>query len=156
MMYVDAPGPGGGYLIFNLLVVLFLLLIPLSLRMKEGTRRKLFLPVAVISLCGVVAFAIIIHAGFETRYAMDDRNLYIRSGLIQRTTVPLGLIEHVGREPLIWQPVGFTLKWKGYSNRYVNGISLTTKNRVIFLSPADTERFLREIHIRIGNVRSLE
>jgi len=156
MMYIDSPGPGGSYLIFNFLVVLFLLLIPVCFKIRDDLRRKLFLPVALVSLCGAVVFALFLHAGFDTRYSMDDESIYIRNGFIQGTTVPLGSIEHVGREPLIWQPVGFTLKWKGYSNRYVNGISLTTKDRVIFLSPADPDRFLREIRVRIDNARDLE
>ena len=152
-MFIDSPGPGGGYLIFNFLIVLFLLIIPVCFRIGDDIRRKLFLPVTIISLCGAVAFTLFLHAGFNTRYAMDDENVYIRNGIVQRTVVPLASVEHVRREPLIWQPVGFTLKWKGYSNRYVNGISLTTGDRVIFLSPADPDSFLREIHIRIGSLR---
>lgn len=155
-MYVDAPSPGGGYLVFNLLVVLFLLLIPLYFRIGDDLRRKLFLPVTIISLGGAVAFALFIHAGFDTRYAMDDENIYIRNGLVQRTTVDLRSIESIRRESLIRQPIGFTLKWKGFSNRYINGISLTTKDRVIFLSPSDTDRFLREIRIRIRSARDSE
>jgi hypothetical protein len=156
MMFIDSPGPGVGYLIFNLLVVLFLLLIPVCFRIRDDIRRKLFLPVAFVSLCGVIVFALFLHAGFDTRYAVDDENVYIRNGFVQRTIIPIASIEHVRREPLIWQPIGFTLKWKGYSNRYVNGISLTTKDRMIFLSPADPDRFLREIRVRIGNTRVLE
>jgi len=156
MMFIDSPGPGGGYLIFNLLVVLFLLCIPVCFRIKDDLRRKLFLPVAFVSLCGVLAFALFLHAGYDTRYTIDEENVYVRNGLIQRATIPIASIEHVDREPLIWQPVGFTLKWKGYANRYVDGISITTRDRVIFLSPADPERFLSEIHVRIGKLRSLE
>jgi hypothetical protein len=155
-MYIDSPSPGGGYLVFNLLVVLFLLLIPLYLRIGNDLRRKLFLPVAIISLGGAVAFALFIHAGFDTSYSMDDENIYIRNGFIQRTTVDLRSIEKIRRESLIRQPIGYTLKWKGFSNRYINGISLTTKDRVIFLSPADPERFLREVRVRMRNTRDSE
>jgi hypothetical protein len=156
MMYIDSPNPGGGYLIFNFLVVLFLLLIPLYFRMGDDLRRKLLLPVTIISLGGAVAFALFIHAGFDTSYSMDDENIYIRNGFIQRTTVDLRSIEKIRRESLIRQPIGYTLKWKGFSNRYINGISLTTKDRVIFLSPADPERFLREVRVRMRNTRDSE
>lgn len=155
-MYIDSPNPGGGYLIFNFLVVLFLLLIPLYFRMGDDLRRKLLLPVTIISLGGAVAFALFIHAGFDTSYSMDDENIYIRNGFIQRTTVDLRSIEKIRRESLIRQPIGYTLKWKGFSNRYINGISLTTKDRVIFLSPADPERFLREVRVRMRNTRDSE
>lgn len=153
-MYFDTPDPGGSYLVFNFLVVLFLLLIPFGFKMKDDLRKKLFLPVTVISMCGVVAFVLFLHAGFDTQYIMDDENIYIRNGLIQRTTIALESIEDVEREPLIWQPVGFTLKWKGFSNRYVDGISIKTRDSVIFLSPADTGRFLREIHVRIKRAKN--
>lgn len=147
-MFIDKPDPGIGYILFNGLVILFLLLIPFFLKNIKHLRLTLFIPVCVICVCGAIIFALFLHAGFYTEYIIDDQNISIKNGLIQKTTVALKSIERVENEPLIWQPIGFTLKWKGYSNRWINGISLRTAKRVIFLSPKNINRFLDEIRQR--------
>ena len=149
-MFIDRPEPGTAYVVFLALTVLGLLAVPLILWNIKPMRPAVLIPVGVVSVAGAVVLALFLMAGFDTEYVIDDQHIRIRNGLIQKTTVELETIESVEKEPLIRQPIGFTFKWKGYCNRWTNGISIRTAKRVIFLSPADVDRFIEEIEKRRG------
>lgn len=148
-MFIDKPIPGTGYVFFMALLMAACIFMPFILRHFFRFRLPLHIAL-IVSLWGAASiFGIIIHALYNTHYTLTERTLHLECGTLIEEEIPLADIRNVQTVAYIPQSLGWTLKWKGFCNRFYNGVRFNVSNRTIFISPTDPEEFMKLLMERI-------
>jgi len=144
-MLIDRPAPSVSYVLLYLGLIVFLVALPVFLKIFRRLRGVLTVVVFAICFLAAAAFAVFLSAGFTTRYTLDNNSLSLRSGLLSATQVKLEAIRSLEKVPLHWQGLGWALNRTGFCVRFVDCLRLTTRQRVIYLSPRNPDEFILEV-----------
>lgn len=147
-MLIDRPAPGTGYILIYVGLIVFLIALPLFLKLFKKLRGFFAFVVFTVCFGGAAVFAVFLVSGFTTHYALDSSTLYLQSGFLRSIKVDLRTISEVEKIPTDWHSLGWALNRTGYSNRFNNCLRLVTDQGVFFISPRDPVRFAEEIQSR--------
>lgn len=148
-VYVDRPKPSRGYLTGIAGIVLAMLAVAAiigaeSFRQHDPTVNR-FLMLFIVT--GGVIVGLFLHAAYHTEYAIDERALHLKWGILQNHSIRLNdvrSLEHVD----FFQGV-LAL------NRLTNLIRIRLSGEIRFsrgvaVSPSDIDEFVQELEARAG------
>ena len=147
-MLIDKPAPESDYILIYLGLIVFLVALPLFLKLFRKLRGWLAVIVFIVCFGGAAVFAVFLVSGFTTQYTLENNTLRLRSGLWHSTEINLGAISDVENVPTDWHSLGWALNKTGYSNRFHNCLRLKTDKGDIYISPRDPVQFAEEIKSR--------
>jgi uncharacterized membrane protein YdbT with pleckstrin-like domain len=155
MGYMDKPRPSRGYVSYYMFIIAVFFLICLLLTFIVESRDLYsfifgvsfnfgyfyicFLPMAF-------AIALVIHAAYNTEYLIEEGKLWMKFGPLSKKSVSLDEIESIERVKSVPVIYSSRLVWNWYCNRFKNVIRIATKNKIIWVSPEDNDRFIQELY----------
>ncbi|GEM_PF-3050593 len=149
-MYTDAPDPGAGFLSVNIITIIILFAIPILYYNRLAANTSLLILVLIACIGGSIVSGFIIHAALNTRYSMDESTLTVRNGHILRAEFTLEDIRDIRPVSFNRQTFGTAFSLRGYCNRFIGGVRISTDDLVIYLSPSDPAALIEELDRRRG------
>jgi hypothetical protein len=146
----DKPAPGGGYLLFLHGVLGGSLLLDIAVTWHIGGSEPvaLFAVGHSVVIVGLFYWGLL-HAAYNTRYAINGDKLDIRCGIF-KSSLRLSTVRDVEKVRTMSRTIGWGFGTRGFCNRFRNGVALIARQEKVFLSPSNPDIFMEQIRSRLS------
>lgn len=147
-MIIDKPSPSMTYVLFNIIFLILFLLGPFILNHFIKFRLPLLICLIMILWGTAGVMGLVVHAAHNTEYSMDETTLTLQCGYMMDEKIALDKIHDIRPVMINFQTMGWSTRWRGFCNRFGNGLKISVNGIRYYISPENPQHFLNELRTK--------